>query len=272
MQTFFVLNDAYLYKKTFNENFSISRAIKNVIHKFWNNDFPKPMNESEFKKYFLQNFGMEITDDNISDILAKYPKWNEPNKRGSLINKLHADINLYSRDPHMIKCIFNAVNAHNCVLATFGAGHFDIKCVCHTSLKLRVALLCVNCSASACHPKRSRREGWLGRTRGNGGVPPFPFWEICDFLKWLQNINNVLRCKCETYLHNPCECQIKKYPCGGYFDIKCVCHTSLKLRVALLCVNCSASACHPKRSRREGWLGRTDSNHDKENQNLLSYH
>ena len=88
-----------------------------------------------------------------------------------------------------------------------------------------------------------RFNSWLGRTRGNGGVPPFPFWEICDFPKWLQNINNVLRCKCETYLHNPCECQIKKYPCGGYFDIKCVCHTSLKLRVALLCVNCSASAC-----------------------------
>ena len=112
--------------------------------------------------------------------------------------------------------------------------------------------------------------GW-GAHGGMGGGP-FPFWEICDFPKWLQNINNVLRCKCETYLHNPCECQIKKYPCGGYFDIKCVCHTSLKLRVALLCVNCSASACHPKRSRREGWLGRTDSNHDKENQNLLSYH
>lgn len=125
MQTFFMLNDAYLYKKTFNENFSINRAIKNVIHKFWNDDFPKPMNESEFKKYFLQNFGMEITDDNISDILAKYPKWNEPNKKGNLINKLQADINLYSRDPYMIKCIFNAVNSHNCVLATFGAGHFD---------------------------------------------------------------------------------------------------------------------------------------------------
>ena len=25
----------------------------------------------------------------------------------------------------MIKCISNAVNSHNCVLATFGAGHFD---------------------------------------------------------------------------------------------------------------------------------------------------
>lgn len=125
MQTFFMLNDAHLYKKTFNENFSISRAIKNIIHKFWNDDFPKPMNESEFKKYFLQNFDIEITDDNISDMLAEHPKWNEPNKQGNLINKLHADINLYSRDPYMIKCIFNAVNSHNCVLATFGAGHFD---------------------------------------------------------------------------------------------------------------------------------------------------
>ena len=48
-----MLNDAYLYKKTFNENFSINRAIKNVTHKFWNDDFPKPMNEPEFKKYNL---------------------------------------------------------------------------------------------------------------------------------------------------------------------------------------------------------------------------
>ena len=125
MQTFFMLNDAYLYKKTFNEKFSINRAIKNVIHKFWNDDFPKPMNESEFKQYFFQNFDMEITDDNISDILAEHPNWNEPNKQGNLINKLQADINFHSRDPYMIKCIFNAVNTHNCVLATFGAGHFD---------------------------------------------------------------------------------------------------------------------------------------------------
>lgn len=58
---------------------------------------------------------------------------------------------------------------------------------------------------------------WLGRTRGNGGVPPFPFWEICDFPKWLQNINNVLRCKCETDLHNPCEYQIKNTPNGVFF-------------------------------------------------------
>ena len=42
-------------------------------------------------------------------------------------------------------------------------GRFNIQCVCHTSLKLRVALLRVNCSAPACHPKRHRREGWLGQ-------------------------------------------------------------------------------------------------------------
>ena len=125
MQTFFMLTDAYLYKKTFNEKFSINRAIKNVTHKIWNNDFPQPMNESEFKKYFLQNFGLEITDDNLSDMLAKHPNWNEPNKRGNLINKVQAEINLYSRDPYMIKCIFHAVNTHKCVLAAFGAGHFD---------------------------------------------------------------------------------------------------------------------------------------------------
>ena len=80
VQTFFMLNDAYLYKKTFNENYSINRAITNVTHKVWNTDFPKPRNESEFKKYFLQNFGLEITDDNLSNMLDKHPKWNEPNK------------------------------------------------------------------------------------------------------------------------------------------------------------------------------------------------
>ena len=69
-------------------------------------------------------------------------------------------------------------------------------------------------------PKTKTPQGrfnfWLGRTRGNGGVPPFPFWEICDFPKWLQNINNVLQCKCETYLHNPCEYQIKNTPVGCF--------------------------------------------------------
>ena len=63
---------------------------------------------------------------------------------------------------------------------------------------------------------QGRFNFWLGRTRGDGGVPPFPFWEICDFPKWLQNINNVLRCKCETYLHNPCEYQIKNTPVGCF--------------------------------------------------------
>ena len=85
---------------------------------------------------------------------------------------------------------------------------------------------------------RHRREGWLGRTRGDGGVPPFPFWEICDFPKWLQNIDNVLRHKYVSLFVQSVRIPNKKYPCGVFFI----------------------------------WLGRTDSNHDKENQNLLSYH
>ena len=46
-----------------------------------------------------------------------------------------------------------------------------------------------------------------------------------------------------------------------------------RLRWTLLRDNCFVRvARHTKRRRRELWLGRTDSNHDKENQNLLSYH
>ena len=146
---------------------------------------------------------------------------------------------------------------------------------------------------------RHRREGWLGRTRGNGGVPPFPFWEICDFPKWLQSINNVLRCKCETYLHNPCEYQIKKYPCGVFFYLvgahSIPSHGAMRrlrgnrddltarVLVKSTCFRTSnrwlrvANRGHePKTKTPQGrfnfWLGRTDSNHDKENQNLLSYH
>ena len=64
---------------------------------------------------------------------------------------------------------------------------------------------------------RHRREGWLGRTRGDGGVPPFPFWEICDFPKWLQNIDNVLRHKYVSLFVQSVRIPNKKYPCGVFF-------------------------------------------------------
>lgn len=124
-QTFFMLDDAYKYKQHFGTNFSIQRAIDNVVDKYWDAKFPKPMNKTEFQKYFMKNFGFEVTDDNISDVLSEYPDWNEPNANGNLINTLWADINRFSRDPYMLNCIFDSVNKYNCVLATFGAGHFD---------------------------------------------------------------------------------------------------------------------------------------------------
>jgi len=125
MQLFFMLNDAHKYKRHFGENFSIERALKNTVYKYWNNDLPTPMTKEEFQEYFMEQFGFEITDNNISDIYEQHPEWYAPDKNGSLINKIWADINTYSRDPHMVKCIFEAVNSHKCVLATFGAGHFD---------------------------------------------------------------------------------------------------------------------------------------------------
>lgn len=125
MQLFFMLDDAHKYKRHFGENFSIERALKNTVYKYWNADLPDPMTKEEFQEYFLEQFGFEITNDNISDIYEQHPEWYAPNKNGSLINKIWADINMYSRDPHMVKCIFEAVNSHKCVLATFGAGHFD---------------------------------------------------------------------------------------------------------------------------------------------------
>lgn len=36
---------------------------------------------------------------------------------------------------------------------------------------------------------------WLGRTQGGVGMPPLVFWEIYDFPKRVQNIDNVLLCE-----------------------------------------------------------------------------
>ena len=80
---------------------------------------------TEVQEYFLEQFGIEITDDNISDIYITHPEWHCPDNNGSLLNKMWSDIGMISRDPYMVKCIFDAVNSHDCVLATFGAGHLN---------------------------------------------------------------------------------------------------------------------------------------------------
>ena len=73
---------------------------------------------------------------------------------------------------------------------------------------------------------------WLGRTRGDGGVPPFPFWEIYDFPKWLQNIDNVLRHKYASPFVQSVRIANKKYPCGGVFLFGWGALNSLARRVA----------------------------------------
>jgi hypothetical protein len=125
LQVFFMLDDAYTYKQHFKENYSIERALKNTIHKYWDDTLPSLMTQEEFQEYFLEQFGIEITDDNISDIYITHPEWHCPDNNGSLLNKMWSDIGMISRDPYMVKCIFDAVNSHDCVLATFGAGHLD---------------------------------------------------------------------------------------------------------------------------------------------------
>ncbi|MBQ3039722.1 MAG: hypothetical protein IJD41_04160, partial [Alphaproteobacteria bacterium] len=125
LQVFFMLDDAYTYKQHFKENYSIERALKNTIHKYWDDTLPPPMTREEFQEYFLEQFGIEITDDNISDIYITHPEWHCPDNNGSLLNKTWSDIGMISRDPYMVKCIFDAVNSHDCVLATFGAGHLN---------------------------------------------------------------------------------------------------------------------------------------------------
>ena len=114
---------------------------------------------------------------------------------------------------------------------------FNIKCVCHTSLKLRVALLRVNCSALACRRiVTDAKGGWgalnsrgAGRPRGNrdGSTARLLIKSTCFRTgnHWLRAANRGHEPKTKT-------------PQG----------------------------------RVNFWLGRTASNHDKENQNLLSYH
>lgn len=125
MQTFFMIDDAHRYKKCFGEPDTIGHALKNVVHKFWRDDYPAPMTVSEFVAYCKQQLGVDITDENISDILSQHGDWCAPNKNGNAFNRATSYISMYSRNPKMLKNIFNAANKHQCVLVTSGAGHFD---------------------------------------------------------------------------------------------------------------------------------------------------
>lgn len=127
MQTFFMIDDAHRYKKYFGEPDTIGHALRNVIGKFWCDNYPAPMTASEFAEYCKQHLNVDITDENISNILSQHNSWNVPNKNGNAFNRALSYIGAYSRNPEMLKNIFNAVNKYQCVLVTFGAGHFDAQ-------------------------------------------------------------------------------------------------------------------------------------------------
>ena len=80
---------------------------------------------SEFKQCVKQDFGFDVSDENISDILNTIPNWNEPNINGGITNKIWAETGLYSRNPYMLKEIFKAINKYDNVLVTMGAGHYE---------------------------------------------------------------------------------------------------------------------------------------------------
>lgn len=69
----------------------------------------------------------------------------------------------------------------------------------------------------ACRPKRRRREG--GGAHRGVGMSPLVFWEIVDFPKHLQNIDNVLPYKCVANLYNPCVYHNKKRPEWALFIV-----------------------------------------------------
>ena len=124
MQTFFVLDDAYRYKRHYGKSDTIEHAINNVVRRFWPDDYPAPMNKSEFIAYCKQQLGIDITDENISDVLSLLGDWHRPDKNGNPLNRAWAYVGEYSRDPQMLKNSFNAVNKYQCVLVTAGAAHF----------------------------------------------------------------------------------------------------------------------------------------------------
>lgn len=125
LQTMWILNDARKYKKYKQQNDTIKHAFDNVKWQLSQFGFDMPLTMSEFKQCVKQDFGFDVSDENISDILNTIPNWNEPNINGGITNKIWAETGLYSRDPYMLKEIFNAVNKHDNVLVTTGAGHYE---------------------------------------------------------------------------------------------------------------------------------------------------
>ena len=81
----------------------------------------------EFKDCVEQDFGVIVSDENVSDILATIPNWRKPNINGHITNKTWDETGIVSRNPYMLDNIFKAVNKYNTVLVTMGAGHYEIQ-------------------------------------------------------------------------------------------------------------------------------------------------
>ena len=125
LQTMWILNEAKKYKETFHKNDTIAHAFGVYKHKLSEQKHTLSLTLREFKQCCEKDFGVVVSDENVSDVLNNFKNWNYPNMDGNVPNQIWAQIGLYSRNPNMINEIFKAINKHTNVLATMGAGHFE---------------------------------------------------------------------------------------------------------------------------------------------------
>lgn len=127
LQTMWILNKALKHKKHFNKNDTIEHAYTTVKCDLLELGFDMQLTIQEFKGCVEQDFGVVVSDKNVSDILAAIPNWREPNINGNITNKIWAEIGMISRNPYMLNNIFKVVNKYNTVLVTMGAGHYEVQ-------------------------------------------------------------------------------------------------------------------------------------------------
>lgn len=108
---------------------SLDKEIANFKHFMWRPNMGEIMTADEFMAWFFENFNRSLNPDNISDVAED--AWFRPSHSlETVFNRMHADLNLFVRDPFMLKNIFAAMNKYDTVFATFGEGHFRAqRCV-----------------------------------------------------------------------------------------------------------------------------------------------
>lgn len=124
MQSFWILRDAYKYKKFYNKKDSIEHAVKNSKYKLSKLGYNSSLTIKDFMQCCKDWLGVVVTDDNVSDVLESFENFDYPDMDRNP-NKIWAEIDLFSRDPNMIKEIFKAINKYNNVLVTMGTGHYE---------------------------------------------------------------------------------------------------------------------------------------------------